>query len=191
VIALPTSPGAVGAALLACGCVIGAIVAVLSYRRFGPVRWNARTPEGAVAGVAAVALATAIGAAPYLSWRIVQDLRYTTRIDAFVAERIGAYEHDLEGRAFDRLAMMIPERATYYVDAYPDAPGDPDFEQWTRYALLPRLAVSSPERADWVIILGANPRFWLDGGLVPLSSVRELETSYGPRATIYVGEVAR
>ena len=137
-------------------------------------------------GISSLALATALAGAPYLCWRIVQDVRYTRGISEFVAERIGAYEYDLEGSAFDRLAARLPEQTTYFVDPG-HTTGSGNFAEWARTALLPRIPVGTPQAAQWVVTLGVDPRTLG----VELEDVQTVPTSYGPDATIYLGRVAR
>ena len=137
--------------------------------------------------VASLALATGVAAAPFVAWRVVHDLRYTVQIPGFVAERIVPYENDLDGRVFDRLAAAIPEGDTYFVETT-SGPGIDVFEGWARTFLLPRLAVSDPEVADWIVSMGVHPT--LLG--VRVSSVRIVPTSYGEDAPkTYLAKVVR
>ncbi len=52
---------------------------------------------------------------------------------------------------FDRLTAAIPRDDTYLLH------GDVPFETWSRYWLLPRVAVSNRRQADWIIFHGARP----------------------------------
>jgi len=186
VLALPAGPGLVGAVLLVAGCVLGGYAFLLAVRGLRPLLAGAGPAGVASVGVAAVAAAAAIGFTPYASWRIVQDLRYTAQIPEHVAERIGAYERDLDGAAFDRVVAIVPKSDTY-VTAVGPAPGASEFPQWSAYWLAPRVPVREVADADWVVTLGRDPHTLG----VPLGKVREIPTSYGKAATIYVARVAR
>jgi hypothetical protein len=186
VLALPAGPGLVGAVLLGVGCALAGCCFVLALRGLRPLLAGSAPAGAGVAGLAAIAAAAAIGFTPYASWRIVQDLRYTVQIPEFVAERIGAYERDLDGAAFDRVAAIIPKGDTYFTAAGP-APGASEFPQWSAAALVPRMPVRDVEDADWVVALDVDPHTLG----VPVEKVRRIPTSYGRQATIYVARVAR
>jgi hypothetical protein len=186
VLALPAGPGLVGAVLLGVGCALAGCSFVLALRGIRPLLDGTGSTGVGVAGLAAIAAAAAIGFTPYASWRIVQDLRYTVHIPDSVAERIGAYERDLDGAAFDRVAAIVPKHATYFT-AVGRAPGATEFPQWSAAALVPRIPVRGVEDADWIVTLGLDPHTLG----VPLEKVRRIPTSYGPQATVYVARVAR
>jgi hypothetical protein len=186
VLALPAGPGVVGAALLAVGFALACWAFVLAVRGLRPLVAGSGAAGVAVTGVAAISAAAAIGFTPYASWRIVQDLRYTVQIPEFVAERIGAYERDLDGAAFDRVAAIIPEGDTFFTAAAPVA-GAGEFEPWSRVTLVPRIPVRNAVDADWVVTLGIDPHTFG----IPLEKVRVIPTTYGKKATVYVARVAR
>jgi hypothetical protein len=67
-----------------------------------------------------------------------------------------------EARVFRTLRERIPADATYYLQLErPGAGVQPEsggaFRHWTLGWLLPRVAVDSPEEADWVISRNADP----------------------------------
>ena len=64
-IGVPGSPGAAGWALLVLGLLAAAV---------GAYRFRARLTREPVAAAAAISLLVTAGAAPYLAWRIVQEL---------------------------------------------------------------------------------------------------------------------
>lgn len=71
---IPSGAGAFGAALL----VLGAAGAVFAWVVRGrPQLWRS------VGGFATATLAVTLAAAPFLLWRIIEDMRYTTRLDAY------------------------------------------------------------------------------------------------------------
>jgi hypothetical protein len=178
VLALPNEVGGAEIALLVAGALLGLAAAWVVRRRLLallPVA-PARAP---VALVAAAALATAVGLAPFTAWRVAQDIRYTSGISRPVAERIGAYENYLDGSAFDDIAAAVPPRATYYVTA--DEGIEPErarsaFSVWAYTALLPRRAVARPDEAGWLVTWGVHPS---ELG-VPVDDVRRVrESKYG------------
>ena len=151
-IALPEDPGVGGAVVLALGLLLGAAAAPWVWRRF-----QALAGSRSAAALLSLALVSALATAPFLSWRIVQDLRYTVTIPREVAERIGAYEGDLNGGAFDLVLEAIASDETYYLAAGGGL-GSGDFGAWAHTVLLPRIAVDDPAKADWILTLGLDPR---------------------------------
>lgn len=155
-IALPEDPGVGGAVVLALGLLLAAAAAPLFWRRLRFLLDPAGPAGPPAAIVLAVAIVSAVGTAPFLSWRVVQDLRSTSQISRFNAERIGAYEGNLNAAAFDTAAVLIPPGDTYFVAAV--GLGKGDFAAWARTFLLPRIAVESPSDAEWILTLGVDPR---------------------------------
>lgn len=160
-LALPDGVGRLGLVLLAVGAVAALVVAWRTYRSLAA----ASAPGGArcawVPALVAASLGLAVAVAPFSAWRIVQDFRYTSRIDPFVAERIGAYENFLDATLFDDLIRRIPPGDRYYVRVSPAI--EPDrashaFRVWALTALLPRRAVTNPGSADWIVTWGVEPR---------------------------------
>lgn len=156
-IALPSDPGVAGGVVLGLGVLAGILLGLVAWPRLCSAL-GAHEPAGRpVAALLALAVASAFGTAPYLAWRIVQDLRYTTAIPRDVAERIGAYEGNLSGGTFDLVLEAIRPNETYYVAAG-GGPGSGDFDAWAHTVLLPRIAVDDPAKADWILTLGVDPR---------------------------------
>ena len=185
VIALPSAPGTFGTALIVLGLILGAVVAAVAWRR---LRVLLAPTGGATSGVAAVlaaALASSVGLAPFIAWRIVQDVRYTTMIPRPTVERIAAFENNLSGDAFDRIASVLPRDATYYVKVAD--PTKQNFEFWARSVFLPRIAVADPQEAEWLVLQGIDP---LTLG-VRIASVKAIPTSYKDDPPVYVARVAR
>jgi hypothetical protein len=167
--------------LLAAGALLGVAVAVLGWRALRP-ELAGRAP-GAVAGIAVAALAVAVGAAPFLGWRIVQDLRYTTSLPRSVVERIVPYENDLDTAAFDLLETAIPAGETFYVATSPE---EEVFADYVRAVLLPQIAVADPASAQWIVTLGVDPRT-----LGPrIADVEEITARDDRQPSIYVARVA-
>ena len=183
-IALPSSPGTYGTALIVAGLVLCSALGWVAWGRLRRLMGARGATTAGVAGVLAAALASSVGLAPYLAWRVVQDLRYTSKIERQIVERIAAYENNLDGRSFDVVAGLMPRDAVFYV-----ATSDPErgnFSLWALSALLPRVAVSDPKQADWLLTQGIDPRTL---GL-RLASVRVIPTSYKDAPPTYLARVA-
>jgi hypothetical protein len=179
-IALPSEPGVAGLAVLAGGLVLGAALGWRAWRRLRLLLLEQGRPGRLAAVLLALTFAVSASTAPYYAWRIVQDLRYTTRLSRDVAERIGAFESFLDARAFDVLRERIPADDSFYVRAKENlelAPATFAFRAWALASLLPRRAVADPWRANWLVTLGIDPRTLG----VPLASVRVIPTAYGER----------
>lgn len=184
-LALPSGPGVFGTILLALGLALGAGLGFVAWRRLRALLGSAGAPGSSAAVVLAVALASSAGAAPFVAWRIVQDLRYTTGISRENAERIGAFENSLDGGVFDRVAAEMPATATYYV-ADSGGPASGDFRAWAQTVLLPRIAVSDPRRADWLLTFNRDP----STVGVAVTAVRRVPTSYGKHQIVYLARIA-
>lgn len=113
----------------------------------------------AVAGVVAVALLVGVAAAPFQIWRVVQDIRYTTSLDPWLAERYGVSVFEIHPSLYDKVLERVPPEATYALRV---APGIDDvtrgaFEQWALTTLLPRRAVAPDGDTRWIVTLGIRP----------------------------------
>lgn len=180
---LPQSPGAVGFAILLIGLACGAIFAWLIRRRV------AEAVDG-VRGVAAIALlltATSLGAAPFVVWRIVEDIRYTSGIDPWLAPRYGVSVSGVHPEIFDNAVKHIPPGDTYFLATKPGIPygARAGFRQWALGYLLPRVAVGQPERARWILTLGVNP----SSVGPPVVKVWQLKESVNGLPPAYLGQV--
>ena len=182
-LALPSEPGTIGLVLLGVGAVTGLIAGIAVARVLAS---HARIGVAAAVGTM---IAAAVASAPFTSWRLVQDIRYTARIDGSTAERIGAYENYLDATIFDELLARIPSSDRYYVrvsDTVRPESAAYAFHVWGLTWLLPRRAVTDPEDADWLVTWGVDP---YDVG-VELSRVwRIRRPAYGFPAT-FLAEVA-
>ena len=181
-LALPSQPGLVGGALLVLGLVLAAVVGVAGWRSLRPGLQG--SAAGPVAAVATVALASAFGAAPFLAWRVVQDVRYTSALGSAAVERIVPSTYGIDGAAFDFLEAAIPAGESFYVR---DAVEDQVFANYARATLLPRIAVDDPQRADWLVTRGVDPETLG----ARLENVRKLPPPPGSSApSIYLAKVA-
>jgi hypothetical protein len=182
VIALPGQPGLVGGVLLAFGVVLAVTTAVVGRRSVRPAL--AGPGAGPAAAIVALALAVALGAAPYLAWRVVQDVRYTSALDAPTAARIVPIENGIDSAALDVVEAAIPRGASFYVR---DAVADQVFANYVRATLLPRIAVDDPKRAGWLVTRGVDPET-LGPALVQVQELPPPPGSSAPK--IFVAKVA-
>ena len=145
---LPQSPGAIGIGMIVLGLVVAAL-AIVWFRRSAAVF----TP------VLAIAL-TLIAFSPYITWRIVEDVRYTSSLNSWIADRYGVSVAQVHPAIFDAAAAHMPLHARYYLATAPNV--DPTrrqaFEQWAAGWLLPRVATATPGQAGWILTLGVMPR---------------------------------
>ena len=179
---LPAEPGAVGLSLLALGVLLGGATALLC-RPVIRARLSGPPPAGLVALVLVLVVGSTTAAAPFICWRIVEDIRYTSRLTATQAEQIGADTHLLNQEVFERLKAVIPPTAAYAVVSPPTLDPRPrsQLNSWAGYTLLPRIRVDDPRRADWIIGWGVHPR-----DLAPRSRVVwTLRKRAGPPPRVY------
>lgn len=184
-IALPSAPGTYGTALIVLGLLLGSIGGALAWRRLRRLLVPRSTSPGSVAAFVAVTLASSLGLAPYLAWRVVQDLRFTARAEASIVDRVAASANRVDGDAYDRIAAAMPPDATYYV-AVDDPERRINFVYWAHSTLLPRIAVADPRKAGWILTQGIDPRTL---GF-PLASVRAIPWDRGDEPPVYLARVA-
>lgn len=157
---VPDGIGLVGAVLLALGLLVAVPYAFWMRRRLGRAFASAGGTGAAVASLLALALLVGVGATPLTLWRIVQDIRYTSSLDPWLAERYGVSVFEIHPSLYDRLLQRIPPDETYALRV---SPGIDDvtrgaFEQWALTTLLPRRAVASTADTRWIVTLGIPPR---------------------------------
>src|SRR5689334_10027627 len=110
---LPASPGRWGTLMLVLGVLVAAAIALLvwrSLRRSLDDRW--------AAALLAASLLSVVATAPYLAWRIVEDLRVTTGLSAAAAERAGGDMAPVDHRTLGPIRQAVG-RQTFYVSASP------------------------------------------------------------------------
>lgn len=181
---LPQHPGAVGLAVLALGLVVGALYGLRARRRVS----GAFVGQPSVAWVVVLLVAVGIGTAPFIAWRIVEDIRYTSSIDAWLVPRYGVSVYEVHPEIFDNAAARIPAGDTYYVISDPglDRTSRAAFRQWALGYLLPRVAVADPGDAQWILTLGVRPASI--GG--PIERTWVLKGSVNGLPPAYLGKVA-
>jgi len=179
VLGVPASPGVLGGALLALGLLAAIAGLALSRERLRIL------PPPSVAG--ALCLALCAGVVPYVVWRIVEDLRYTTRLTAYDASVAGPVQAYLQPYLLDGVPPLIPRSATYATAVSPDVPYKPArmaFPSLALQTLFPRRSVSDPRRADYVVTWGVQP-----AAVAPVARVWRVRARSGPYPAVYVGKV--
>jgi hypothetical protein len=135
-------------------------------------------------------VATAVLTAPLVAWVEVHRTAKTAHLSSTAAADLGAKDAGLDPRVFDRLSRIIPPHATYWADASPLVRPDTTrgaFLLWAWGSLEPRVAVSSPGAADWVVTWGYRP----ERLRVKVAGVRVLAVATPPRLPVYVARVVR
>lgn len=178
---LPASPGAVGAALLVAGALVGLAVGALVRRR-----------DVAGLGTAGVLLAltagVTVGALPYTLWRIAEDVRYTSGLNADDRAGAGPIQTFLQPYLLDPVVPLMPPEARYFT-AVSDGirrEARQGFRPLAYTVLFPRVSVERPEQADWIVAWGVDPRT-LGVDVAGVRRVRESQAGYPP---VWVARVA-
>jgi hypothetical protein len=151
VLGVPSRPGGAGEAALALG--IAAALFVLW-------RLRGRRPSGTAELWAATALLAVVASAPYLVWRVVQDLRTTTAMTAYDRTVAGPVQAYLQPYLLDSVTKIIPPGDTYATavgDAVPYGVARQAFPSLALQTLFPRVSVA-PAQADWIVAWGVDPR---------------------------------
>ena len=151
-IGVPSSPGTVGWLLLAAGLSAAAALVILARRRL--------TEVDVVSALAAVSIVVTVCVTPYLAWRVVQDLRYTTALDSYSSSSAGPIQAYLPGYLADGAARFIPPAATYATAVGPTIPwaqARAAFPSLVMNTLFPRRSVASLTDADYVVTWGIRP----------------------------------
>jgi hypothetical protein len=178
---VPAAPGTTGWALLAFGAL--AFAASLVLLRSGV----AAVPRQRAAAIAALALSVA--AVPYVTWRFVEDLRVTTRLDAYGASAAGPIQAYLPGYLVDNARGVIPRGATFSTVVSPAIPWQPAraaFPSLAMQTLFPRVSVAAPRAADYVVTWGVEP-----ARVAPVTRTWVVRRRAGAYAALYVGKVRR
>ncbi len=180
-IGVPGSPGAIGWLLLVLGVLAGVTVARPAWRRL--------SGGGLVVDLALCSVLVTAAVAPYLVWRFVQDLRYTTGLDAYSARAAGPIEVYLPGYLADGAGHYVPRGATYAVvvgNRVPWSQAKAAFPALVQQGLFPRRSVATPGAADYVVTWGIKP-----AAVVGVNRVWTVRRPFGAYPGVYVGRVAR
>jgi hypothetical protein len=162
--------GGLGLAVLVAWQVV--VVAAAAYALLLTRR---ETVSRAAALLAAAMLAAGLALYPLQFARAAKGARDGHRIGAHAAELAGGAGRGFPVAGVDRAKPVIPEDATYYLDVARRRGGSA-MVFWSRGWLLPRIEVTKPEEADWILSWRRDPH---DLG-VSLGDVREV----GPGMTV-------
>ena len=177
----PASPGAVGWARIAIGLVV-AVAALVRFR--GALRRQAPSAAAALVTLIVIAAAT-----PFVVWRVVEDLRYTTTLHGYDRAAAGPVQAFLPGYLLDGASRLIPPTATYTTVVSPSVPWAParaGFGPLAMQSLFPRRSVADTRDADYLVAWGVQPRT-----VVPVQRVWTLRKAFGRSPTIYVARIRR
>lgn len=177
---VPGSPGAVGLAAIALGLVAALVALALLRRRL--------RRENTATAAAVVALVVAGAAVPYVVYRIGEDLRVTTKLDAYSNAAAGPIQAYLPGYLVDPVRRLVPPGATYATvvsASVPYAPARAAFGSLALQTLFPRRSVADPKRADYVVTWGVAP-----SRVVRVRRQWIARKAFAAYPTLYVGEVA-
>jgi len=182
---LPQQPGLIGLLILAVGLVAGALYAWRALPRLEPDVGGSRS----VSWIIVALLVTTVGTAPFLAWRVVEDIRYTRQVDPWVAPRYGVSVFGVHPEIFDNAALRIPPGETYYLASSPglERAVKAAFREWALGYLLPRVATADPDQAQWILTLGVDPA----SVGPPVARTWRLKESVNGLPPAYLGEVAR
>jgi hypothetical protein len=179
---LPSTPGPVGAAMLLLGVVVGLAAAYWAWR--GPLRdW-----ERATAATLAAAIAVTVGSVPFTTWRIVEDLRFTTGLNDEEMEGAGPIHNFIQPYLLDDVVPLIAEDETYVAVAGPAVREElarTAFPYLALTKLFPRVAAERPADADWLVGWGQDLRHLG----VPVGDVRVVRPAQGPFPAVTVARV--
>lgn len=176
---VPGSPGAVGWALLLAGLLVAA---ALGYRL------RTRLPREPIPAAAAISLLVTLGAAPFLAWRIVDDLRYTTALTVYDRSVAGPVQSYLQPYLLDRVPSLIPADDTYATAVGPAVRYDAArkaFPSLALQTLFPRRS-TTPERAQWIVSWGIRP-----DAVAPVTDVVVARPASRLYPALYVGKGRR
>jgi hypothetical protein len=177
---LPSAPGVLGGALLAIGL---AVAAAAGYH------FRDRVGRDLVSRVLLGVFALTLGVGPFLAWRIVEDLRYTTALDAFERDGAGPIQAFLQPYLLDTARTLIPPQDRYAAVAGSGVSNDTARQAFPSLALdrlFPRISVADPTRADWVVAWGVDPR-----RVVRVHDVVDATPPSGADPPLYVARVRR
>jgi hypothetical protein len=156
---LPQGLDALAAALLAVGALLAVAYLVWARPRVEAALASAGPAARPLALTILVALALGIGGAPFLTWRVVEDVRYTSALDPWLVENYGVSVFEVHPAAHERAAELMPPSDTYALRTDPEIERTrrAAFEQWALTKLLPRRAVADVDDAKWLLTLGVRP----------------------------------
>jgi hypothetical protein len=106
----------------------------------------------------ALACAVATAAVPYLVWRVVDDVRYTTALDPYERSAAGPIQAFLPGYLLDGADRLLPPDATYATSVgagISSATARKAFPALATSSLFPRRS-APPDEAQWLVAWGVD-----------------------------------
>ena len=70
--------------------------------------WSAVGGSVSVGWVVLALTATTVGAVPFIAWRVVEDIRYTSHLDPWLVPRYGVSVYGVHPEIFDNAVLRIP-----------------------------------------------------------------------------------
>ena len=177
---IPSGPGLAGVLLLVAGLLL---VAFATWRR------RAALPADVMGRVAAACMLLTLAFAPYLAWRIVEDIRVTTAMGPYDLEVAGPVQTYLQPYLLDPVREIIPPGATFATVAgsgVPYAAARGALAPLAMWTLFPRRSVADPRQAEWVIAWGTSLR-----GIAPVDRVTVARPAQGGYPAVVVARVRR
>jgi hypothetical protein len=126
--------------------------------------------------------------APYLVWRVVEDIRYTTRLDPYERQAAGPIQAFLPGYLVDGARTIVPPEDTYATVVGPTVPNAiarKAFPSLVLVSLFPRRSASRSD-AQWIVAWGV-PR----QKLIRLGRVYVVHAALGPLPPVLAVRVRR
>lgn len=174
---VPTASASVLAALFALGIAIVAAAWIRDGRR------RPSTPTDLAV---AVAVAAAVASLPYVGWRFVKDVRYTTSLDPYERAAAGPIQSYLPGYLVDGARKVVPPGATYATvvgGSVPYADARDAFGPLVLTTLFPRQSVPVRD-AQWIVAWGISP-----ARVAQVGKVIVVQRRLGPLPPVFVAKV--
>jgi hypothetical protein len=178
---VPSSLGVAGLLALVLGIVGGLCAVIMVRRRLRSL--------GLVEASAALSLLVVASSIPYVGWRFAEDLRLTTKLHGYDAAAAGPVQAFLPGYLVDGAQNVIPKNATYSVVVASDVPWPSArlaFPSLAMQTLFPRVSVSDPRVADYLVTWGIAPR-----RVAPVTETWVVRRQFGMYPAVRVGRVRR
>ena len=138
--------------------------------------------------VVALAVLALVISVPYLVWRIVEDVRYTARLDPYERRAAGPIQAFLPGYLVDGARAIVPPGDTYSTAvsaSVPSAVARKAFPSLVMMSLFPRRSASRLD-AQWLLAWGVSRQ-----ELAPLGRIYVVHAALGPLPPVLAVRVRR